>query len=191
MAKKTDAQITEHVREIGRMLSAGMIDREIMEKLNLKRASYYAYRKRLYRESGELFKQTNADELLYHRDLLQERLTRMYRQVETDLNNSELSNKDRAALYMAAQSLSMNIFRLNYEGMIALKNAYGNQGRPALSAINTTVRSESNIGSGSGVIRLLQTEEPGGTSESTGQEKSDITPAIPIEKQEPDESEVY
>lgn len=206
MPKKTDAQISEFVKEIGRMYSAGMVDREIMERLQLKKASYYAYRKRLFRDSGNMFRQTSNDELLYHKDLLQERLTRMFRRIEIDLNNTALTNKDRAGLYMAAQSYAMNIFRLNYEGIVALKNAYGNQGRPSLTAVSATIGSEKGLGSGAGVIRDLQTTDTGGSGadapttgtydepgSGSGTARAILSDAPDIleQKTEPDESEIY
>lgn len=179
------------------MYAQGMVDRDIMEALHLKRPTYYWYRKRLFKESADLFKQTSNDELMYHKDLLQERLTTMYSQIQTDLRDNTISNKDRAGLYMAAQSYAMNIFRLNYEGIVALRNAYEPQRRPPtptpLTSVNTPVGSESDTGSGSGVIRLLQTEDTNttGTAGTTTSEDSSIPNPVNIEKQEPDESEIY
>lgn len=201
MARSSAAQRTQYVKEIGRCFAAGMLDREIMEKLHIKKNAYYQYRKRLFRESGDLFRQTDADELLYHKELLQERLTRMFRQIEIDLNNKDLSNKDRAGLYLAAQSYAMNIFRLNYEGIAALN---GIQGRSSL-AINTSIGSEDSPRSGAAVVRLLQTQDTGGgrgngtttgTADAGGGESTATTilsdaPDILEQKTEPDESEIY
>lgn len=184
MARSSAAQRSQYVKEIGRCFAAGMVDREIMEKLHIKKNAFYQYRKRLFRESGDLFRQTDPDELLYHKELLQERLTRMYRQIEIDLHNNTLSNKDRAGLYLAAQSYAMNIFRLNYEGIAALNGVQRRE--PALS-VNASIGSQGDPRSGASVIRLLQTE--GG--EGARQEDSSIPPPINDEKQEPDESEIY
>jgi hypothetical protein len=193
--KKSEAEISQIVKEIGRMFAAGMVDREIIDRLNLKRATFYWYRKRLFKESGNLFKQTSDDELLFHKDLLQERLTRMFRQIEIDLRNTTLSSKDRAGLYMAAQSYAINIFRLNYEGIVALRNAYGNRTRTPLAVGSTGGGSTEDTGSGPGVLRVLQAQGREGAAATEPEPEPSIpSPVVAIgvePEQEPDESEIY
>jgi hypothetical protein len=59
-----------------------------MEQLQIKRSQYYEYKSRLFQQSGELFEQLNNQNkcsLIYHKELLSERLTRLYKQAELDL----------------------------------------------------------------------------------------------------------
>jgi hypothetical protein len=45
--KKTSFRIQQLINEIGKLLSAGKLDREIMEELRIKRSQYYEYLERL------------------------------------------------------------------------------------------------------------------------------------------------
>ena len=136
--KKSKREIARIIDEIGRMLAAGMIDREIWQRLGLTRTRYFVYRARLYQQSGDLFDKTTNDELIYHKDLLHERLTRLFRQAELDLtqttgnnsnNNLPLNTRDRAATYLAAQNIAINIFKLEHEGLRVLSHDGVNSNR--------------------------------------------------------------
>lgn len=104
------------------MLALGSLDREIMEKLHLKKTQYYAYRARLYKQSGELFDKTTDDALIHQKEILQERFIRLYRRLELDLNQADVNGSNRPGLYQVAQSIATNIFKLNYEGLKALQH---------------------------------------------------------------------
>jgi hypothetical protein len=130
--KKTSFQIQLVINEIGKMLSAGKPDREIMEQLQIKRSQYYEYKSKLFKQSGELFERLNErqkDSLIYHKELLSERLTRLFNQAELDLtqNASPQSGNNRASIYLAAQNIAINIFKLESEGLCVLANEQGRQ----------------------------------------------------------------
>jgi hypothetical protein len=124
--KKTSFRIQQLVNEIGKMLSAGRLDREIMEELQIKRSQYYEYKAKLYQQSEELFDRfndENRDSLIYQKELLSERLTRLYKRAESDLaqtSPAEGSN-NRASIYLAAQNIAINILKLESEGLRILK----------------------------------------------------------------------
>lgn len=119
--KKSKKEIQQDIDKIGRLLASGAIDREIMEQLHLKKSQYYAYRARLFKESGLLFDRTTDDELIHQKTILQERFIRLYRRLELDLNQGDINGSNRPGLYLAGQSIATNIFKLNYEGLKALK----------------------------------------------------------------------
>ena len=131
--KKTSFRIQQLINEIGKMLSAGKLDREIMEELHVKRSQYYEYKSKLFQQSGELFDRLtdqNRDSLIYHKELLSERLTRLYRQAELDLTQNALiegGGNNRASIYLAAQNIAINIFKLESEGLRVLANGQGRQ----------------------------------------------------------------
>ena len=131
--KKTSFRIQQIINEIGKMLSAGKPDREIMEQLHIKRSQYYEYKSRLFQQSAELFDRLtdqNRDLLIYHKELLSERLTRLYKQAELDLTQNTLiegGSNNRASTYIAAQNIAINIFKLESEGLRILANGQGRQ----------------------------------------------------------------
>jgi hypothetical protein len=131
--KKTSFRIQQLINEIGKMLSAGKLDREIMEELHVKRSQYYEYKSKLFQQSAELFdrfKDENRDSLIYHKEVLSERLTRLYKQAELDLTQNTLiegGGNNRASTYLAAQNIAINIFKLESEGLRILANGQGRQ----------------------------------------------------------------
>ena len=132
--KKTSFQIQQVINEIGKMLSAGKPDREIMEQLHIKRSQYYEYKSKLFQQSAELFdgfNDENRDSLIYQKELLSERLIRLFNQAELDLtqNTSPQGGNNRASTYLAAQNLAINIFKLESEGLRILANGQGRQMR--------------------------------------------------------------
>ena len=132
--KKTSFRIQQIINGIGEMLSAGRLDREIMEQLQIKRSQYYVYKSKLFHQSAELFDRfndKNRESLIYHKELLSERLTRLYKQAESDLtqNASLEGGNNRATIYLAAQNIAINIFKLESEGLRILANGQARQMR--------------------------------------------------------------
>ena len=110
--KKTSFQIQQVINEIGKMLSAGKPDREIMDQLQIKRSQYYEYKSKLFQQSAELFDRfndENRDSLIFHKELLSERLTRLYNRAELELtqNASPQGGSYRASIYLAAQNIAI------------------------------------------------------------------------------------
>jgi hypothetical protein len=138
--KKTKFEIQHLINEIGKMLSTGRPDREIMDQLQIKRSQYYVYKSKLFQQSAELFDRLNdknRDSLIFHKELLSERLTRLYKQAELDLtqNTPIEGGNNRASIYLAAQNIAINIFKLESEGLRILANGQGRQLR-GLDAYN-------------------------------------------------------
>ena len=120
------------INQIGKMLSVGRSDREIMEELQIKRSQYYEYKSKLFQQSAELFDRLNdqnRDSIIYHKELLSERLTRLYKQAELDVTQNTLaeSGSNRASIYLAAQNIAINILKLESEGLRILANGQGRQ----------------------------------------------------------------
>ena len=115
------------------MLSEGMLDREIMKELQIKHSQYYEYKSKLFQQSSELFERLtkeNKNSLIYQKELLSERLTRLYKQAELDLTRNPLTEgggNHRASIYLAAQNIAINIFKLESEGLRVLANGQAKQ----------------------------------------------------------------
>ena len=69
--------------------------------------------------------------LIYQKELLSERLTRLYKQAELDLtqNSYREGGNNRASIYLAAQNIAINIFKLESEGLRDLANGQARQMR--------------------------------------------------------------
>ena len=63
------------------------------------------------------------------KELLSERLTRLFNQAELDLtqNTPIEGGNNRASIYLAAQNIAINIFKLESEGLRILVNGQGRQ----------------------------------------------------------------
>lgn len=189
--KKTRAQIQAEVSEIGRMLGMGMLDMEIMKQLNLKRAMYYIYKQKLFRQYADLFEKERVEDLGYHKELLHDRLTKLYRQTEVKLSlkkpNSEepfIDSKDYAATVAVAQNLAINIFKLESEGLRIL-NEFGSRNQSGNGYLRSINQPE---------LRLFSSDSIEGPTDgeaTQGGGEKRITSFITDEKPESDESEIY
>lgn len=182
--RKTNRQIQNEVNEIGKLLAIGLTDREIMQKLQLRRSQYYVYRSKLYDQSADLFKKGQIEDLAFHKELLQERLTRLYRQAETRLTgaagNNTMTSKDIAQVLAMAQNIAINIFKLESEGLRILAS----QRNVNASIDNGYPRS---IESESREVRLLPRE----TDRDRGGAATGVPSVVVNPEQVFDESEVY
>ncbi len=158
---------------MGKMLSAGRLDREIMEELQIKRSQYYEYKSKLFQQSAELFDRfndENRDSLIYQKELLSERLTRLYKQAELDLiqNTPTEGGNNRASIYLAAQNIAINIFKLESEGLRILANGQGRQSRGV-----PTYTERRGIDPKS-VQKAIETEKTANSSQNTEYDESEI-----------------
>ena len=172
-SKKTSFRIQQLINEIGKLLSAGKLDREIMEELRIKRSQYYEYKSRLFQQSGELFDRfndQNRDSLIYHKEILSERLTRLYKQAELDLTQNTIieGGNNRASIYLAAQNIAINIFKLESEGLRILANGQGRQmrGLPSYAEKRGT--------DSKSVQKAIETEKVANSSQNTEYDESEI-----------------
>ena len=103
-----------------------------MEELQIKRSNITNLQVQLFQKSAELvdsFNDQHRESLIYHKELLSERLIRLYKQAESDLtqNTHTEGGNSRASIYLAAQNIAINIFKLENEGLRILANGQGRQ----------------------------------------------------------------
>ena len=172
--KKTSFRIQQLINEIGKLLSAGKLDREIMEELRIKRSQYYEYKSKLFQQSAELFDRLtdqNRDSLIYHKELLSERLIRLYKQAESDLTQNTLiegGSNNRASIYLAAQNIAINIFKLENEGLRILANGQGRQMRGLPTYTERRGIDPKSVQKG------IETEKVANSSQNTDYDESEI-----------------
>jgi hypothetical protein len=161
----------------------GASDREVMERLNLKRTQYFVYRARLYRESAQQFNASRPEDLVYQKDLLKERLVRLFRQAEQDITKSAnasdtglIISGGRAALYLAAQNIAINLFKLEHEGLRILNNAGERNG-------NGYLRRDDRPSETEGKVRILPREYVL-SDQGAGEQQRPTSPVT-------DESQIY
>ncbi len=89
---------------------------------------------------------SSRDSLIFHKELLSERLTRLFSQAELDLiqNTSLEGGNNRASIYLAAQNIAINIFKLESEGLRILANGQGRQ-LQSLQAHNAATQKRAEI----------------------------------------------
>lgn len=184
--RKTNSMIQAEVNEIGKYLALGLTDRDIMDRLNIKKTQYYVYRSKLYKQHAERFMKGKPEDLAFHKNMLADRLTRLFRNAEIKLSNQNLSQKDSAQILAMAQNIAVNIFKLEAEGIRILqtqKNNIVNQEH----GLNSGYQSSSESG-GRGTIRFLPEHIEGGRR--TSQEAE--LPSVNVDPtQILDESEVF
>lgn len=89
--------------------------------------------------------------------MLSERLTRLFNQAELDLtqNSYREGGNNRASIYLAAQNIAINIFKLESEGLLVLANGQGRQMRDLPSYADRRVTdpkpAQKGIESGNGI----------------------------------------
>ena len=197
--RKTNNMIQENIDQIGRLLSLGVTDREIMERLQIKKSQYYVYRTKLYKQHADTFNKSRMEDLAFHKNTLSERLTRLYRQAEIKLNNPAMSQKDTAQVLAMAQNIATNIFKLEIEGLrildsqrisnLARQEGGGQEGNGIDNGSQRYIDSES----GRRIpIRLLPVNDGEGEGSTIRYRRDPTIPSIDVDPEKIlDESEVF
>jgi hypothetical protein len=193
--RKTNAQTQATVNEVGRLLSLGLLDREIITQLNLKRAQFFNYKQKLYEQSAAQFEKQKMSDLAYHKDLLHDRLTRILRHIETKLSerddrtgNSLLNPREYAGLALAGQNLAINLFKLESEGQRILhRNGLLNQQVRVFADVANDNRPALVTNEGRGELRLLSNNASDAGSGTENRPENYFTHT----ETQSDESEVY
>lgn len=211
--RKTKRQIQAEVIQVGKLLASGFVDREIMDSLGLKSTAFYIYKRKLYQQTADIFQKERIQDLYYHKHLLHDRLTKLYRRAESRLLETRIDpvtkevrytidGHDLAPNLLAAQNLAVNIFKLEMEGLRVLQ---GNNKYGRIDVLPESLTSETDgylgstgRGGSNGESNILQPgikdAAAGGGPEAgaTGGDRTTSleTPFADTEKEQ-DESEIY
>lgn len=142
--QKTAKQINEALAELGRLLTIGLSDIEIMNKMNLRRSTYYYYRARLFEMHGESFKRLKPEDLAFHIDTYRERMTKTASKLDAALNIALRSTdpmifREAASIATILQNISINLLKLESESIAVARSGLPTEyrGHPQLErAVN-------------------------------------------------------
>lgn len=114
------------VELIAKKLSTGFTDTDIMNQLNVKRATFYHYKKLIYQVWGDIARRKTEESIAFEADLMKDRLIRIYRGLELRLNDSKNDPiRDVAEASAIATQIATAIFKLDYEGIKATRYLRG------------------------------------------------------------------
>lgn len=68
--------------EIEHRICQGHTDKEIIEELGIKESTFYYYKEKLYQQSAEIQAKKTEQILVFESQILKDRLTDMYRQLQ-------------------------------------------------------------------------------------------------------------
>jgi ACT domain-containing protein len=108
-------QIESEMLTILRLLMEGKEDKQIMEQLNLSKATYYRYKKQVIKEVEQVYQKQRFETLAFHQEILEERLTKLLRAAMKVLENSPTKNFHKIA--QVAATLAINIFKLQVDSI--------------------------------------------------------------------------
>lgn len=126
MTAVTAAQARAQLEMIAKRLSDGYTDREIMKDLNIKRATFYNYKAKLFKQYGDVAAKKSEKSLEFEAEVLKDRYIRLYRQLELRIAEHP-KGEDLADVALATEVAAItatNIFKLETEGLRA------REGRP-------------------------------------------------------------
>jgi hypothetical protein len=91
-----------------------------MEELSIKERTFYYYKEKLYQQSAEIQAKKTEQILAFETQILKDRLTRMYRQLEQRASSANTKARDVAEITTVACNIAINILKLESEGLRAL-----------------------------------------------------------------------
>jgi ACT domain-containing protein len=115
--RRTRLQLEQELAQIEKMISHGYTDSEIMKQLNLKRATYYIYKNKIFTASADLQRQKSMDVLSFEQQVLKDRLVRLFRILESRASDHNTKSGDVALCVSIGQEIAINILKLENEGL--------------------------------------------------------------------------
>lgn len=128
MPRKTQKEIKAHIDEIHKLIGLGYTDTEIIEKMQLRPATYYFYRRKLFREHGRRLDQAiSEDRLAFSMQNLEDRLNKIYRTLNIFVTKAAsdradpMSAREIAPVAIVMENIAINLFKLQHEGLRIVK----------------------------------------------------------------------
>lgn len=124
--KKTAYEVLLQMGEIKRLQAMGHSDQEIIKEMRLRRATYYHYSQKIFRqERSELAKHASGD-IAHEIMLLKERLVRTLRNCESIATNETMTPYIRLEAERLKVETAVNILRLMIECPYVIETKNGN-----------------------------------------------------------------
>jgi hypothetical protein len=117
--RRSSQQIQSEMSAILGLLTEGKEDKQIMIELNLSKATYYRYKKKVIKECEQAYQKQRLETLALHKEILEERLTKLLIAAMKVLDGPPSKNFHKTA--EVAATLAINIFKLQVDsiGVIA------------------------------------------------------------------------
>lgn len=94
-----------------------------MEDLGIKERTFYYYKEKLYQQSAEIQANKKTEQILaFEMQILKDRLTRLYRQLEQRASSTNTKASDLVEITTVACNIATDIFKLESEGLRALSS---------------------------------------------------------------------
>jgi FixJ family two-component response regulator len=108
-------------REIQHRICQGHTYKEIMKQLGIKERTFYYYKEKMYQQSAEIQAKKTGEVLAFEMQILNDRLSRIYRHLEERLTATEKTRaRDLAEIATAACEIAKTNIKLECEGLRAL-----------------------------------------------------------------------
>jgi hypothetical protein len=99
----------------------GKEDKQIMEQLNLTKATYYRYKRQVIKEAERAYQKQRLETLAFHKEILEERLTKLLRASMRVLDSPPTKNFHKTA--EVAATLPINIFKLQVDSIGVIRHS--------------------------------------------------------------------
>jgi hypothetical protein len=119
--RRSNQQIQSEISAILRLLTEGKEDKQIMVQLNLSKATYYRYKRQVIKESEQAYQKQRLETLAFHKDILEQRLTKLLRAAMQVLENPRTKNFHKTV--EVAATLAINIFKLEVDSIGVITNS--------------------------------------------------------------------
>jgi ACT domain-containing protein len=113
--RRSSQQIQSEMSAILRLLTEGKEDKQIMEQLNLSKATYYRYKKQVIKEVEQSYQKQRLETLAFHKEILEARLTKLLSGAMQVLDSPPTKNFHKIA--QVAATLAINIFKLQVDSI--------------------------------------------------------------------------
>jgi uncharacterized protein YjcR len=118
--RKSQQQIENVLMEIEHRICQGYTDTQIIEELGIKERTFYYYKEKLYKLSAEIQAKKTEQVMAFEVQILKDRLTRLYRQLEQRASSTNTKARDVAEIATVACDIAINILKLESEGLRVL-----------------------------------------------------------------------
>jgi hypothetical protein len=113
--RRSNQQIQSEMSAILHLLTEGKEDTQIITELNLSKATYYRYKKQVIKEAEQAYQKQRLETVAFHKEILEERLTKLLRAAMRVLENPPTKNFHKIA--EVAANLAINIFKLQVDSI--------------------------------------------------------------------------
>jgi hypothetical protein len=121
--RSNKSHIEWKMREMYHRLVRGEKDTNIMHSLLLSERNYYKYKKKLASRLEELQKSRTDDEIWLEVQILRDRMSNLYSVLSERVNDPRTKTSDLSALASTAESIAINLFKLESASFTAIKQS--------------------------------------------------------------------